>query len=388
MQCLACGAEMQLMHVVQDHTMPIAGYEHHTFMCSACGDIERRLVFTRNIVQSHTEEPVPVHTAPTTASGTLRRLFAKLRGGQNSASRSAELLSVPTTPPTSAPVEPVSLPTAPPTSAPPAEPEPVPTTAHTSVPSEADNGLDEIEALLRRAIEMVRAPTPRSQPTGSLTEGRPGTPAELGGSVPVHSAPPTSVSSEPDTDLDGGEALRKRAIEMDRGPTPRSQPTGSLTEGRPGTPAELGSSVPVDSAPPTSVSSEPDTDLDEGEALLRRAIEMVRAPTPRSQPTGSLTEGRPGTPAELGGSVPVHSAPPTSVSSEPDTDLDGGEALLRRAIEMVRGPTPRSQPTGSLTEGRPGTPAELGSSVPVDSAPPTSVSSEPDTDLDEGEALL
>ncbi len=233
--------------------MPIAGYEHHTFMCSACGDIERRLVFTRNIGQSHTEEPVPVHTAPPTAPGILRRLFAKLRGGQDSASRAAEPVSVPATPPTSATAEPVSLPTAPPTSAPPAEPEPVPTTAHTSVPSEADNGLDEIEALLRRAIEMVRAPTPRSQPTGSLTEGRPGTPAELGGSVPVHSAPPTSVSSEPDTDLDGGEALRKRAIEMDRGPTRPSQPTGSLTEATPRTPAELASSMRAKRSLPSRV---------------------------------------------------------------------------------------------------------------------------------------
>jgi hypothetical protein len=45
MRCLACGAEMNLMKAVQDDTMPVPGFEHHTFMCSACGDIERRLVF-------------------------------------------------------------------------------------------------------------------------------------------------------------------------------------------------------------------------------------------------------------------------------------------------------------------------------------------------------
>ena len=130
MRCLACGAEMHLMHVVQDDTMPVPGYEHRTFMCSACGDIERRLVFARDIGQSHTE-PVPVHTAPPispaptdqqdriAASGILRRVFAKLRG------------------------KPVSVRPAPPTS--PAEPVPVNTTAHSSVPSEASNDLDGLE---------------------------------------------------------------------------------------------------------------------------------------------------------------------------------------------------------------------------------------------------
>ena len=39
MRCLACGAEMHLMHVIQDDTMPVPGYEHRTFMCSACGVI-------------------------------------------------------------------------------------------------------------------------------------------------------------------------------------------------------------------------------------------------------------------------------------------------------------------------------------------------------------
>src|SRR5258705_38425 len=91
MRCLVCGAEMHLMDVVQDDTMPVPGYEHRTFTCSACGDIERRLVFTGHVGPSHTK-PVSVHTAPPispaptsqneriTASGILRRVFAKLRG--------------------------------------------------------------------------------------------------------------------------------------------------------------------------------------------------------------------------------------------------------------------------------------------------------------------
>jgi hypothetical protein len=47
MRCLLCNAEMTLMNVVRDDTMVVAGFEHHTFSCSSCHDIERRLVFVR-----------------------------------------------------------------------------------------------------------------------------------------------------------------------------------------------------------------------------------------------------------------------------------------------------------------------------------------------------
>src|SRR5262249_11464482 len=52
-RCLLCNAEMTLMNVVQDDTMLVAGFEHHTFMCSSCHDVEQRLVFVR------AEEPIP-----------------------------------------------------------------------------------------------------------------------------------------------------------------------------------------------------------------------------------------------------------------------------------------------------------------------------------------
>ncbi len=70
MRCMACGAEMLLMNVVQDDTMAVAGFEHHTLMCSACYDVERRLVFARPVGPSPAEaalgpaEQVPVHPAP------------------------------------------------------------------------------------------------------------------------------------------------------------------------------------------------------------------------------------------------------------------------------------------------------------------------------------
>jgi hypothetical protein len=91
MRCLACGSEMSLMKVVHDDTMPVPGFEHHTFMCPACGDIERRLVFRQ--VGQRQGEPVPVHAAPPispalpvhderiAAPGIFRRVAAKLRGG-------------------------------------------------------------------------------------------------------------------------------------------------------------------------------------------------------------------------------------------------------------------------------------------------------------------
>jgi hypothetical protein len=38
---------MRLMQAVPDDTMMVAGYEHQTWQCSSCNDIERRLAFIR-----------------------------------------------------------------------------------------------------------------------------------------------------------------------------------------------------------------------------------------------------------------------------------------------------------------------------------------------------
>jgi hypothetical protein len=90
MRCMACGAEMVLMSVVADGTMPVAGFEHRTFMCSGCHDVERRLTFTKRD-EEKLPEPMPVHTSPPTvptllvpagpgASPSLfKRVFARLR---------------------------------------------------------------------------------------------------------------------------------------------------------------------------------------------------------------------------------------------------------------------------------------------------------------------
>jgi len=47
MRCMACGAEMILVNVLQDDTMAVPGFEHQTFRCSECQDLEQRLVFTK-----------------------------------------------------------------------------------------------------------------------------------------------------------------------------------------------------------------------------------------------------------------------------------------------------------------------------------------------------
>jgi hypothetical protein len=56
MRCMVCGAEMRVMQVVPDETMAVPGYERHTLQCSDCGDVETRLVFSR--------EKTPVDRAP------------------------------------------------------------------------------------------------------------------------------------------------------------------------------------------------------------------------------------------------------------------------------------------------------------------------------------
>jgi hypothetical protein len=80
---------MNLMQVVPDTTMMVSGYEHHTLQCSACPEVEQRLVFRQNAPQP--AESVPVHSAPpvspafalasergATASA-WKRAFARLR---------------------------------------------------------------------------------------------------------------------------------------------------------------------------------------------------------------------------------------------------------------------------------------------------------------------
>jgi hypothetical protein len=87
---------MILMKSVPDDTMAVAGFEHHTFMCSGCNDVERRLIF-RKCNNPGDGDVVSVHAAPpispaasqqserVAAPGILRRMLARLRGGVDAA---------------------------------------------------------------------------------------------------------------------------------------------------------------------------------------------------------------------------------------------------------------------------------------------------------------
>ena len=95
--CLECGGEMGLVQVAQDTAMFVPGYEHHTWRCSHCSKVEKRMTFTRTPTQvpvMETPESVEVtaslgmlltpavetsHQEPT---GAMRRnaLVEKLRG--------------------------------------------------------------------------------------------------------------------------------------------------------------------------------------------------------------------------------------------------------------------------------------------------------------------
>ena len=46
MRCLVCNSEMLLIEAVQADANTLPGFQHHTFLCSPCHDVERRLVFT------------------------------------------------------------------------------------------------------------------------------------------------------------------------------------------------------------------------------------------------------------------------------------------------------------------------------------------------------
>jgi hypothetical protein len=102
---------MLLMQSVQDETMPVPGFERHTFMCSSCHDVEHRLVFAKTTEQPNLQAPpagavpvhvmsaqaasagdAPLHAAPpispnaraheqASAGGMFRRVLSKLRGG-------------------------------------------------------------------------------------------------------------------------------------------------------------------------------------------------------------------------------------------------------------------------------------------------------------------
>jgi hypothetical protein len=57
---MLCNAEMTLISAVEDRTLMTSGFEWHTYLCSGCGDTERRFVFNKNEKQdSHGAQDSP-----------------------------------------------------------------------------------------------------------------------------------------------------------------------------------------------------------------------------------------------------------------------------------------------------------------------------------------
>jgi uncharacterized Zn finger protein len=99
MRCLMCAAEMHVTQVVQDDTMPVPGFEYHTLECLECGNIERRLVFTREKTQPispsyrRKKERIVKPRTPMEAFERVRRRDAAL-AAQRAADRTATAAGV------------------------------------------------------------------------------------------------------------------------------------------------------------------------------------------------------------------------------------------------------------------------------------------------------
>lgn len=48
MRCMACGTDMILTNVAIDGTMPVSGFQRHSYTCPSCHDTEERLVFDKH----------------------------------------------------------------------------------------------------------------------------------------------------------------------------------------------------------------------------------------------------------------------------------------------------------------------------------------------------
>jgi hypothetical protein len=93
MRCMACGAEMILIKIIEDESMAVPGFERHAYMCSACPETETRLAFNKdaksrqvqiapNLPSPGLAPAAPIDNRPR-ASGFFLRAFAKLRGQQS-----------------------------------------------------------------------------------------------------------------------------------------------------------------------------------------------------------------------------------------------------------------------------------------------------------------
>ncbi len=216
LQCLACGAAMRLHHAPEGNSA--ASFEHRTFECAACGDIERRLVFTGEAEVPPRADAATIETTSTISpendeneasraapfrNRTLAKLYRVWRGTVPHKPPSAVGSDAIQRQPSTVPEETMpELPLAPALTITPAlprltEPLGVPTAPPDPTRSQTDGGLDECEVLLRRAIEMVHSETHSAQPTSSLAKQAKAEPEITSAPEPVESGTVPVASTSP-----------------------------------------------------------------------------------------------------------------------------------------------------------------------------------------------
>jgi hypothetical protein len=97
MDCMACGAEMVLMNVVQDDTIIVPGFEQRTFICCECQEEERRLVFTKRGGEGDTEHTPKQAATPVLPASITQDEHLTTSGLLNGPLQGAQTASVETT---------------------------------------------------------------------------------------------------------------------------------------------------------------------------------------------------------------------------------------------------------------------------------------------------
>jgi hypothetical protein len=167
---------MRLDEVAGDQNVPVSGFERRTFRCPSCGDVEQRLAFNPRRDPGPTEPSPDIQSAAIQSSATDKQsavpaaagepvkehpgIYARLRRLLPFRRKIAAPSRSPATTPATEP-----LPTAETAEAAPLTVPTSPRSVESRVAlTEADNGLDECEALLKRAIETVRGPACSPEP--------------------------------------------------------------------------------------------------------------------------------------------------------------------------------------------------------------------------------
>jgi hypothetical protein len=223
MRCLVCGAEMSLEQVIGEDCPP--GFERRTFVCSECGDTEQRLKPIKQI-EPGAPAAVSMVTAPSVAP-----LCSEKNGDP-----------APPGPPSLAPL----CPGKDEYSAPPGAPSVAPLCSDNNADPASPGVIKHIFGNLlglykavahRRSVahDQVAQPTMRTAtPREALTEVQPPGETPSPGLKPVLTciASPTLVAAEPSSEIYECEALLTRAIELVRTPTrsnPEMQPAPPVT---------------------------------------------------------------------------------------------------------------------------------------------------------------